>query len=304
MIADAGWWVRALALALALQAPPPRALAADPAAVRPARKGDVRGWSIRVPAVDRVVFRGVVNHDAAGMGAGAMLYPAPSAAGFLAAIITHGLLNESAKQAQKDRIQAEADAVLKPYESVLAGFTNERLMREALPRTSLAERWRLLEPGDARASEWLVETAPVFSMSRDQRGLVLDNAVRVFAPDTDTPAYAQTVRVVAHPVATPAEAAWLDDGGRRLTAESAALLAESLDILLADARAAAERRDGSEPARLQRTFRYPEGGLERMERGELVEERCRRVLLRTLRGWLMSVPAASGEGPCEPTAAR
>jgi hypothetical protein len=48
-----------------------------------------------------------------------------------------------------------------------------------------------------------------------------------------------------------------------------------------------------------RTFRYPEGGVEKMERAQLVEAHCGRALLRTLRGWLMSVPVkVEGESAC------
>jgi hypothetical protein len=39
-----------------------------------------------------------------------------------------------------------------------------------------------------------------------------------------------------------------------------------------------------------RTVRYRLGGEERMERAQVLSERCDRLLIRNLRGWLMSVP--------------
>ncbi|MBC7957340.1 MAG: hypothetical protein H7Y33_15890 [Cytophagales bacterium] len=77
--------------------------------------------------------------------------------------------------------------------------------------------------------------------------------------------------------------------------ESALLLAESVDLVLAEL---AKGPDATELS--QKTIRYPEGGGEKMERAALVGERCDRVLLKTLRGWLMSVPRQVASGTaCE-----
>lgn len=255
-----------------------------------------RAWAVRRPSIDAVVFRGVVSYDAAGMGTGSMLYPAPNAAGLLAAILTHSLLNESAKKAQRDRIQADADAVLTTYQPVLSGFTNETLIMGALPLIKAPGTRRLVDASGADAGDWSIETAPVFSMTRDQRAIVLDNAVRIYAPGTTVAAYAQTIRVVATPLGDPVDdsgvpAVWLAEQGRRLTDESALLLAESLDVAIGEATGASPVADLP-----HRTFRYFEGGSEKMERAQLVQQRCERALIRTLRGWLMSIPVrTSGE---------
>jgi hypothetical protein len=268
--------------------------AASAAAPGPTATG--RAWAVRRPSVDAVVFRGVVSYDAAGMGTGAMLYPAPNAAGLLAAILTHSLLNEGAKKAQRDRIQADADAVLANYQPVLSGFTNEALIAGALPRLKSPGTRRLVGAEGGAAGDWSIETAPVFSMTRDQRAIVLDNAVRIYAPGTLEAPYAQTIRVVAAPLAAPTDdaevpAVWLAEQGRRLTDESAALFAESLDVAIGEATGAPGFADMP-----HRTFRYFEGGIEKMERAQLVEQGCERALIRTLRGWLMSIPLHAGAG--------
>lgn len=255
-----------------------------------------QSWSVRQPASEKVIFRGLANHHAAGVGNSSMLYPAPNIAGFVAAIVTHGLLNESAKSAQKQQIQNDADAVLKPYEPVLQHFTNDGLIRNALTRLKNAGTPRLLAPGETASEDWLIETTPVFSMTLDQRALVLDNAVRFYAPGETTATYAQTIRVVSHAVEAPVDAggsaSWLADDGQGLTDESALLLAESLKMAIEDATTAS-------PETLpQKTFRYPEGGAERMERAHLVKENCGRLIVRTLRGGLLSIPV-SRERPTE-----
>ena len=48
------------------------------------------------------------------------------------------------------------------------------------------------------------------------------------------------------------------------------------------------------------TVRYPRGGAERMERAQILRESSERVVLKTLRGWIMSVPvAAKGSDPSD-----
>ena len=83
---------------------------------------------------------------------------------------------------------------------------------------------------------------------------------------------------------------WLAEGGRLLSDQSAALLAESFELAVSDFTLPAF--DDKTP---HETFRYAEGGIERMERAQLVKERCDRTLIRTLRGDLKSIPAAAQE---------
>ncbi|MFL6661020.1 MAG: hypothetical protein ACJ8G7_02505, partial [Rhizobacter sp.] len=39
-----------------------------------------------------------------------------------------------------------------------------------------------------------------------------------------------------------------------------------------------------------RTFRYAEGAAPKIERAQLIERACTRAVVRTLRGWLLSIP--------------
>ncbi len=294
------------------------AASVDAAAVAPAAStagaSPARTWSLRLPTIEKVVFRGGVSHDAAGMGTAQMMYPAPNPVGLLAAILTHSLVSTSLRESQKSQMQLEADKVLQPFEPVLSTFTNRRLMEEGVRKMAAGGPKRVVAPAESAGTDWLIESAPVFSMTQDRGALVLDNAVRIFGPGSTKAAYAQTVRVVSSPLApmpvlpspsasavtAPAEAAsapeltpmWLESDGRRLIESSVELFAESLDVALEQASASA--LDATAP---HRTFRYAEGGSERMERAQLVSERCGRTLIRTLRGWLMSIPT-TGETGC------
>jgi hypothetical protein len=132
-----------------------------------------------------------------------------------------------------------------------------------------------------------MDIVPVFSMSQDQRALVLDNLVAVYdAADAKTPRYRNTVRVVSVPSGAEDPAAgWSANEGEALRSQTSALLAESLAVALRD-------MAGASAAAAQKTWRYPEGGTERMERAVLLSEACERRVLKNLRGWLLSVPKA------------
>lgn len=280
------------ATVMALAAVPPAAQAADVTAL---------DWSLRAPTQEHVTFVGAVNFDSAGGPAGAMLYPAPNAAGLLAAIITHGVLAEATKKSEKEKLQQEANKVLQPYQPVLQSYGSRDLMQRALQRMPPGQQ--LLEGDDSAGTGLTVETVPVFSLTQDQTAIVLDNDITVSGSGLgDARPYRNVVRVVSsvHAVADPS-AYWTADQGERLKNESATLLAESLRIALQQATATPQAQ-----APVFKTIRYEEGSTEKMERGQPLEVRCDRVVLRTLRGWLMSVPRrandVAADAPCAASA--
>jgi hypothetical protein len=60
------------------------------------------------------------------------------------------------------------------------------------------------------------------------------------------------------------------------------------------------RRLGAMPD-AYRTVRYPQGSSEQIERATLMAQSCDRLVIRNLRGTLMSVPAQDPQG-CQPAA--
>jgi hypothetical protein len=246
-------------------------------------------WSLQLPKADSVVFKGVVNFDEAGLGGSAMVYPAPSAAGLLAAVIVHGLVNESAKSAQKTKLQQTADQVLMPYQPVLATYTHAELARNV---TAAA---RADAPAEAVEAEWIVESAPVFALTQDQTAVVLENAVSVRKRETTGPAvYERVIKVVSAPMeeANPV-AYWTRDNGARLRQVTGELLRESIDLSVS---MAAKTLPGN--VATQKSFRYFEGKIEKVERAGLIVERCARRVLLTLRDALISVPFSPSPGSC------
>lgn len=233
------------------------------------------GWSLRLAAQDPVPFHGLPDSDEAGK-PGMMMYPAPGLAGFLAGIATHGVILSSMRDSARTEHEKQADKVLDPYRDGLARFTQHDLGESALAAPAL-QGARLL-PVQAPADDRSVASAPQFYLAQDKDALVLDNSVTLTRPGAQP--WTGKIRVVSAPRAvTDVEA---------LKAESASLLALSLEIVLAQADVPAA---GAE-APAYRTVRYLQGKKELFERAQVLDERCGRALIRNLRGWLMSVPLA------------
>jgi hypothetical protein len=258
-------------------------------------------WSVRLPKDETVTFRGVASFDSAGAGSGAMLYPAAGVAGFIAAVITHGLVVESAKSIQRKALQDDADKVLLPYRAMLDGIKNPELMRKALHRSAFADGGKLLGASEPGGPGWVLESVPAYGMTQDERALVLDNNVTIHrGGEGSNNTYQAVIRVVSQPrTEEHPQAFWNSNEGLTLKEEITSLLAHSLDLALQDARAA----EGTDPA-VFKTVRFREGAAEKMERAQLIARRCGREVIRTLRGWLMSVPSdTAGEAAaqaCEP----
>lgn len=263
---------------------------AAPQAVGNGAVADKQKWSLSLPHDEHLTYHGIASFDEAGTGAGSMMYYAPSAAGLFASILAHGLVSESAKTAQKNKLQASADTVLSPYQDILKGFRYSELMERAFTKVSAGFSVKLADDATATDRETLVESTPVFSLTSDQTAFIVDNAIVIHMPGSNSKvSYKKGIRVVsaAKDVADPS-AFWTANNGEKLKDESAQLVAVSLEIAFGDA----TTRSDTETAPY-RTVRYREGAAEKIERAQLLSEHCGRMLIRTLRGQLMSVLASN-----------
>jgi hypothetical protein len=261
-------------------------------------------WSLHVPSDGRVIYRGVASLDGVGSPQAGVLYPAPNLGGFVAALITHGIINESIKQNQKDKLQSDADKVLARYSMVIDSFSLEDLMRRALLLSASGVDISLLLGSPEEGKQFAIECSPVFSLTQDQTAIILDNSITIhaqgIAPENT---YKNSVRIISKPNnLIDSSEFWTANDGENLKAESARLVAESLNIAFHDLTSSIE--SGGETFR---TIRYREGGTEKFERAKLLINRCDRLVIRSLRGTLMSVPLseaasqlAKAENSCTP----
>jgi hypothetical protein len=274
---------RLAALACTLAAAALPALSALPALV-----GD-SGWAVRIANREAVSFKGMPAQEEVGQ-PGTMMYPAPNVIGLVAGIVTHGLVAGAARGSARSEADKAADKLVDPYRAGLAGFTQQELALAALAKPALRTA-HLAAAGEAGPG--LVESSPVFYLTPEHDALVLDNSVAV-ARAAGEP-QRTTIRVVSPPhLAEDAVARWSADNARALKAASAELLALSLEIAIAPPAPAGAA------APPYRTVRYLQGRKEMFERAQVLDEHCGRALIRSLRGWLMSVPLVK---PSQPPAA-
>jgi hypothetical protein len=233
-------------------------------------------------------FRGLASQDRAAGSVGGMLYPAPSAAGLLVAILTHAAISESVKSANRTAVQKEADAVLLPYKPVLDVWSMDDLMLRTRThlKASQAPMIDLFSDGESMPAAWLIESVPVFYITADHRAVIVDAEVSARRSDLAQVEHKALVRVVGTPTQeADAQASWSAQDGERLRAESTKLHAAAISLAMQDMlglRADAGAR--------QRTIRYHHGGEEIIERAQLLERQCKRLVIRSLRGDLLSVP--------------
>ena len=254
-----------------------------------------RSWSLRLPADDKIVFNGALNSDGAGVSSPSILYPAPNVGGFIAAVITHALIVESQKTRQIKKAQEDADKVLDPYQSILSLITYQQLARPWVEKMQPGSGRRLVGATESpRSDEWLIDATPVFLMAQDRRTLNLDNLVSIRAPGAPENIGLQyLVRVISPVVESEDPAgAWLADAGKKLNEVSVWLFSESLNIATRMAIEGTDKND--QPFQ---TIRYLEGTTEKMERAQLISAHCGRLLIKTLRGSLMSVPVKASTSP-------
>ncbi len=280
-------WVYSLALSMGVYAAccPELAAAEQEAVALPLK------IALRIPAQGKVSYSGMTNNDATGLGTGGMFYPGFGLIGFIAAVATHGVINESSKSSQKSKLQEEADLVLQPYRDALDKFHYAELLQASAALLKPTHEFTLLTATDKPSTEWRLDSAPIFQFTQDQSALVLESAIAIYAPDSTgktKPRYTSVVKVISQAtIGDDVAAQWADKDSERFKTMSANLVAQSLEIALSDWAQGATKTEA-----LHKTVRYALGKEEKMERAQVLAESCERVLMRSLRGALISAPTS------------
>jgi hypothetical protein len=193
---------------------------------------------------------------------------------------------------ERNARQELADKALDPLRPHLAGLQPLEVMQAAVAKARPRAEIRVVPNAAEVATGLVVEVDPTFYVTQDQGHIVLDGLISLYpAGRPREEGTTQLVRVVSPALDTPgATLAGVDDPGPALRGQVELLLAHGLDVALLE-------RDGlalvDEPPR---THRYAFAGAEKMERGQALARSCARVVMRTLRNWLLSVPLPRAEG--------
>lgn len=244
-----------------------------------------------VPPDAGIQFQGETGANGISVDSPQILYPAPSAAGFLAGVFTHGLLMESKKDKMRKKAAEIADKVWEPYREVTERLTYPDLARRwnETPQSGITKR--LIVDKDTNVSDaWVIAVTPVYVMAQDLRSLTLDADISILKPNSEgEPATRLHVRVMsAGEASEDPGSAWMANQGDKLKQMSTWLFSEAMTIAVSSLSQSEAPTD-----KKYQTVRYLNGNSEKMERALVVDEACGRLLIKTLRGVLMSVPVKS-----------
>lgn len=255
-------------------------------------------WMLELPNDGPVVYHGVYSLDEAGTGKGGMLYPAPSAAGLVAAIVTHALIINSVKNEQKNQLQLSADQVLSSYQEALGNFKYAELMQRTVDRLSTTPAAEHVKAQGYSERKMIIESAPTFMLTQDQKTVIINDNVVIRIPgQTPEVAHKSMIRVISTAEnSVDSSSFWTGNQGENIKGISSQLHAQSIDIALQTF--AAGKSAESKPFQ---TVRYREGLSDKVERAQVIHKDCDRMLIKNLRGVLISAPVVkSVENVCEP----
>ncbi len=247
-----------------------------------------------------VAYFGLPNYDHLNVDGGAgVLYPGGHAAVFLASVLTHAVIVDSAKESRRSKIQNQADQVLTPYRRHIDSLSYREIISGAVTRLEdVGERFTVSNYYDSTTSlagdAWVLESNPSFYMLQDEGAILVQNSVVIHSGEEEpTIIYQNIVEVISQPYQGDSpQTYWSADNGAMLKNLSVELLAESVRLAIDDMRHQFLVR-----TELDQTFHFYQEGKKAYERGRLLAVEADRLTMRTLRGWLKSVPIISDNNP-------
>lgn len=263
------------------------------------------GWVALIGEDHAFPFNGEYRDSKANSGY-QMLYPAPNFVGFLAGVATHAALQSAQNDAQIEERRKVSDEVLQPFRQVLSEIQVHDVFKRALRLSKSGSEISVANRSSGMALPE-VELAAHAIMAQSRRALIVDLVAKIkdsslAANNADASGYVHKVRVISDPMEVRDNSVddyWLADDGHQLKQTVARLLARAIDLFVTDA-----TRHLRPVQEKQITARYQFGNEHRTERVVLLERTCARQTLRTLRGWVLSVPvldSRKAEADCKGT---
>jgi len=241
--------------------------------------------AVKIDGDKQVKFLGYTDFDDAGAKGGQIMYPGGNAGVFLVSVLTHSATVSSIKNSEKQRLQDKADEVLRPYSGNIKDLTTDKLINDGIKAEPQVGELQLTSYEQKKQQDgWIIESSPVFFLTQDLSSIILQNPVIIYEKNNAAkPRYRNLVEIVLHLPQDKSAAPYLAENGR-LADISASLFSSSLKLSIQDAQQQLSK-DGAD-----KTFYYYVGKEKVFERGRLVHIDCEHMTIRTLHGWLKSVP--------------
>ncbi|MGB7182088.1 MAG: hypothetical protein WA888_24470 [Burkholderiaceae bacterium] len=217
------------------------------------------------------------------------LYPGHDLATFLASILTHALIQNSVTNAEQQARLNQANSILEPFADILKTLTVQELFRTAVNKAAPSAIVQATNTQHVRP----VDLVAQFTMAADKKAIYLDligrfKAIRAAPTEKD---YLHFVRVISKPLdssESQPDKFWNNNNGIALQTTAQELLNIGMTLFVADANGQYQHETDK-----QITAGYFLGTSRRFERATLLAKQCDRQTLRTLRGWILSVPVVA-----------
>ncbi|PCJ11847.1 MAG: hypothetical protein COB04_18580 [Gammaproteobacteria bacterium] len=246
---------------------------------------DNASYHLTIPSSEGIPFSGLVSFDGVEAAGYNGLYPGGSGAVVIAALLVHSATVESSKNRQKSELQSKADQILVPYHSAIENLSAIDLINDTNMKIV-----GLNKNTDVNATEIHVQSKPLYLISEDEKTLVLRNIVIAHSGEdanNDNVIYKNMIEVHSNTASTDApQSHWISNDEENFRNVVHSLYVESIQLAMDDIKNAL-LTDSPE-----KTFTYYQSNQKQYERGSLVRQQEGRIAIRTLRGWLMSVPSS------------
>lgn len=257
---------------------------------------------VKVPT-GTAIFIGKAAPNSGDIGHPSMLYPAITPIDFFAAVITHAAIAESIKNDKKNRAQDVADKVVIPYRTFIKDLVNQALITQ-LSDIAFSKGFQLKHYKDSQSDKDIVlDITPIYLLSQNQDTLTLRTQFIAYYKKNENITlkkrpvlYQNQIEILSPKIHTedPTEY-WLSNNGEKLLETMRSLLSNTLKLGAIEIGSNKIIKKGND-----QNFRYDDGDIVAFERARIIQEDCEQVIIRTLRGWLKSIPRErlKGQHPC------
>jgi len=225
----------------------------------------------------------------------AMLYPAITPVDFFASVIAHAAVSESLRDSHKNSLQSVADKVIEPYRAYSDSLKNKNLVNQ-LKEIALSRGFTLNKYENSQHDEDLIlDITPIYLLNKTEETLILRNQFLVYKKKYKSKKerkkrllFQNQIEVFSGAtIQGSAQEYWLNNDGENLKNEMNQLFSESLNLIAE--RISSKAKDTNVK---YKNYRYNDGDSVVFERAIALSESCEKVIFKTLRGWLKSIPAS------------
>lgn len=271
----------------------------------------IDAYSLAIKPEGLVPYSGYANFDKfQKSNATGMSYPGYNAASFLASVLAHALISKSVDESRINKfIKDSNEAALDNCRGLVDNFTVDELKNEFMQQHSSISHAKFISMVDSINSHQIplghIESDPMFILTQNNDVLIVENRLKV-RPHKEIPQkekrksksrkkkkvddnflYENVIVVISEKNENEVDF-FSNTHIEQLKALSINTYADSMDLFINDFAKSKEQADLK-----YETIRFCIGNHYRVERGQPIVKSKDRIIYKTLRGWIKSVPQDS-----------